>query len=170
MAIDWIRASDGDLDRDGFDDLFEGGYDMDGDGLANLEDEDADGDSLGDAQEGLSDPDQDGRANFLDDDSDGDGQGDRIETLLGTSPVSAGDNMKVDIGFTNQSVQVTAVPGAPLLTYRLMRSENLVSNDWTEVGTLEPVVEGKNVWDERDQNHFEIPEHPCHKQGDKKDG
>lgn len=142
VAIDWIRASDGDFDHDGFADEFEGGDDIDGDGLANLEDEDADGDSLGDFDEGDSDPDNDGEPNFLDTDSDNDGQGDRIETLLGTSPISAEENMAIDIDFTNQWPRITAVPGAPGLFYRLARSEHLTSNDWTVIETSEPVVGG----------------------------
>ncbi|RKX47123.1 MAG: hypothetical protein DRP64_01935, partial [Verrucomicrobia bacterium] len=146
VAIDWIRASDGDFDHDGFDDVFEGGSDADGNGLANFEDEDADGDSLSDFDEGSGDPDNDGVGNFLDADSDNDGQGDRIETLLGTSPVSADENMAIDIGITNQLPRITAAPGVPNLIYRLVRSENLVSNVWTEIETTEPTVEGDVVF------------------------
>jgi autotransporter-associated beta strand protein len=49
--IDWIRASDGDLDHDGLSDISEGVADIDGDGIENLLDLDSDGDGLTDAIE-----------------------------------------------------------------------------------------------------------------------
>jgi hypothetical protein len=52
FAIDWIRASNGDLDGDGISDLAEGSGDPDGDGLLNLEDLDSDGDGIPDASDG----------------------------------------------------------------------------------------------------------------------
>ncbi len=60
--IDWIRASDGDMDNDG----------------------------LADATEGLADVDGDGIENLLDLDSDGDGMTDVIETALGRDPYARG--------------------------------------------------------------------------------
>ncbi|MCF7817040.1 MAG: sulfatase-like hydrolase/transferase [Kiritimatiellales bacterium] len=146
VAIDWIRASDGDFDHDSIDDVVEGSKDTDGDGHANFEDADADDDSLADFNEGTGDPDNDGLGNFMDTDSDNDGQGDRIETLLGTSPVSSDENMSVVIGMTNHVPEVTAVPGVPGLVYRLVRSDNLVSNVWNTLEAREPTTVGDVVF------------------------
>ncbi len=52
FEIDWIRASDGDLDGDGISDLIEGRNDTDGDGLMDLEDLDSDGDGIPDELDG----------------------------------------------------------------------------------------------------------------------
>lgn len=52
FEIDWIRASDGDLDGDGISDLIEGRSDTDGDGLMDLEDLDSDGDGVPDMLDG----------------------------------------------------------------------------------------------------------------------
>jgi hypothetical protein len=54
FAIDWIVASDGDLDDDGIADSIEGSDDPDGDGLENFRDPDSDGDGMGDADEQLA--------------------------------------------------------------------------------------------------------------------
>ena len=51
FEIDWIRVSDGDADDDGIADLIEGFADVDGDGLANLDDVESDGDWTSDADE-----------------------------------------------------------------------------------------------------------------------
>lgn len=58
FAIDWILASDGDLDNDGIADSVEGTDDLDGDGTGNFQDLDSDGDGASDADEALngSDP------------------------------------------------------------------------------------------------------------------
>jgi hypothetical protein len=52
FEIDWIRASDGDLDGDGISDIIEGRNDTDGDGLMDLEDLDSDGDGIPDELDG----------------------------------------------------------------------------------------------------------------------
>jgi hypothetical protein len=58
FAIDWIRATDGDLDDDGIADTAEPAIDTDGDGILDVLDTDSDGDSFSDAAERLagSDP------------------------------------------------------------------------------------------------------------------
>jgi cell surface hyaluronidase len=61
--IDWIRASDGDMDGDGIPDEIEGLADLDGDGIDNL----------------------------LDLDSDGDGMTDTLELALGRNPYAGGE-------------------------------------------------------------------------------
>jgi hypothetical protein len=52
FEIDWVRASDGDLDGDGISDAIEGWNDTDGDGLMDLEDPDSDGDGIPDELDG----------------------------------------------------------------------------------------------------------------------
>lgn len=52
FEIDWLRASDGDLDGDGISDVIEGTNDTDGDGLMDLEDLDSDGDGIPDEFDG----------------------------------------------------------------------------------------------------------------------
>ncbi len=52
FEIDWVRASDGDLDGDGISDVIEGWNDTDGDGLMDLEDPDSDGDGIPDELDG----------------------------------------------------------------------------------------------------------------------
>lgn len=54
LVIDSIRASDGDFDRDGIDDIDDGAVDTDGDGAANFEDLDSDGDQQSDHMEWVS--------------------------------------------------------------------------------------------------------------------
>lgn len=49
--IDWIRATDGDMDHDGLTDFAEGFADIDNDGLENMRDLDSDGDGVSDAIE-----------------------------------------------------------------------------------------------------------------------
>ncbi|MEI8206557.1 MAG: PA14 domain-containing protein [Kiritimatiellales bacterium] len=54
IEIDWIRASDSDLDGDGFADLAEPSGDTDGDGIPDVLDTDSDNDGMTDAQEKLA--------------------------------------------------------------------------------------------------------------------
>ncbi len=52
FEIDWVRASNGDLDDDGIPDTIEGRNDTDGDGLMDLEDLDSDADGIPDELDG----------------------------------------------------------------------------------------------------------------------
>ena len=78
FQVDWVRASSGDLDGDGFSDASEGDGDLDQDGLVNLEDTDRDGDGIPDATDPQPDinpydNDQDGIPDIADLDDDNDG-------------------------------------------------------------------------------------------------
>jgi cell surface hyaluronidase len=78
FQIDWIRASNGDLDGDGLSDSLEGDQDYDNDGLINLEDLDSDGDEIPDSTDpkplhNSLDSDNDGIPDILDPDDDNDG-------------------------------------------------------------------------------------------------
>lgn len=86
FEIDWIRASNGDLDGDGLSDAFEGDSDIDADGLVNLEDPDSDGDGTPDATDpepyiNPFDFDQDGIPDITDPDDDNDGTPDRSDAF-----------------------------------------------------------------------------------------
>jgi arylsulfatase A-like enzyme len=144
--INWIRASDGDFDVDGIDDLIESGADTDGDGKPNLEDADSDGDSLPDQSEGPADPDGDFQGNFLDSDSDNDTQSDRIESLLGTSTVSPNERLTAKIAMTGSNPSVTATPGVPALNYRFSRSISLQTGSWVTLENRQPTAAGDVVF------------------------
>lgn len=78
--IDWIRATDGDMDHDGLTDTAEGLADIDGDGIENMRDLDSDGDGVSDA----------------------------IETALGRDPYSGGQGgvqLAWDMDSTNTGAQ-----------------------------------------------------------------
>lgn len=113
VSINWIRSSDGDLDRDGIEDTLEA----------------------------ASDSDNDGTPDFHDVDSDNDNQGDRIESLLGTSTTNPNQRATSSCIALNPSiVELTTIPGKVGLRYRLMRSFNLSSDDWIEIETKQPIL------------------------------
>lgn len=144
--INWIRASDGDFDVDGIDDLAESGADADADGKPNFEDTDSDGDSLPDQSEGSGDPDGDSLGNFLDSDSDNDAQSDRIESLLGTSPVTANERLMARIVMNGTHPAVTAAPGVGSLVYRFSRSASLQAGSWVTLEDRQPATAGDVVF------------------------
>jgi len=142
IEINWIRSSDGDHDTDGIADLTDGATDTDGDGNPNMTDQDSDNDSLSDQSEGSVDPDGDGTPNYLDLDSDNDHQSDRLESLLGTSPISAGEKLTASITMNGANPEVTAVPGVSSLAYRLCRSTSLAPGSWVCLEDRQPETPG----------------------------
>lgn len=115
VSINWIRISDGDLDRDGIDDSLESSSDFDNDGTPD----------------------------FNDTDSDNDTQSDRIESLLKTSTTDPSSKAKIsNIALNPSSIALTTTPGKPGLRYRFMRSYNLAADSWIEIEIQEPVAEG----------------------------
>ena len=96
FEIDWILASDGDLDGDGILDSSDGFDDLDGDGLENFRDTDSDGDGLLDSFEGTDDTDDDDVPDFQDADSDNDGVGDSVEGPVDTDDDSTPDFRDTD--------------------------------------------------------------------------
>ncbi len=144
--INWIRASDGDFDVDGIDDLAETAADADADGTPNFEDLDSDGDSLSDQSEGSADPDGDLQGNFLDSDSDNDTQSDRIESLLGTSTISSSERLTAKIAMTGNNPAVTATPGVSALNYRFSRSTSLQTGSWVTLENRQPTTAGDVVF------------------------
>jgi len=82
FQVDWMRASNGDLDGDGLSDAVEGDADLDSDGLVNLEDLDSDGDGISDATDTFPyDLDNDGLPDTTDPDDDNDGAPDTVDAF-----------------------------------------------------------------------------------------
>lgn len=139
FEIDWIRASDGDLDNDLIPDLTEGAADVDGDGIANVEDLDSDGDGAPDVLEWLlsRNPYSNIEA-FLD--ADGDGQSDLIEMIAGTSPDDPTEWFElVPIANTGPDPEF-GFEKIIFRRYHIKRSSNLSA--WTEIETIEPSTSG----------------------------
>ncbi|MFZ9936324.1 MAG: sulfatase-like hydrolase/transferase [Luteolibacter sp.] len=109
LEIDSIRASDGDYDRDGIDDLDDGTVDTDGDGNANLEDLD----------------------------SDGNGQPDHVSWLLGTDHTNPGSYLPSEPVYQDGTLHLdfSAIPGR---LYTLQQSNELTGL-WTDSTSLGPV-------------------------------
>ncbi len=109
VAIDSIRASDGDYDRDGIDDIDDGVADTDGDGAANLEDTD----------------------------SDGNGQTDHFAWLSGTDHTNPASTFKTQPVYQDGSLHLdfTAIPDR---MYVLEESPDL-QGPWLDAATLGPV-------------------------------
>lgn len=139
FEIDWIRGSDGDFDDDGISDALEGGGDVDGDGLLNLEDLDSDNDTLPDALEfslGLA-------SNVAIDpaaDSDGDGQTDLLEITAGTGHADRADRFvwSVAVGPAPQ-VHLQVKPGR---SYAVEACDDLTAGNWQVIGGTVPAEAG----------------------------
>jgi hypothetical protein len=131
--VDWIRATDGDMDGDGLSDDAESTVaiaDVDMDGLDNMQDTDSDDDGAPDALEASL-----GRNPYAavegEFDSDHDGQSDLFEMILGTSPDDRADHFTQSIAYDGNlhpSLTFSAKPGR---RYVLERSLNLTF--WTPV-------------------------------------
>lgn len=144
--INWVRASDGDFDVDGIDDLVETAADADADYKPNFDDTDSDGDSIPDQIEGTADPDGDMVGNFLDTDSDNDGQSDRLESLLGTSTISPNERLTAKIIMNGKNPSVTVTPGVTALNYRFSRSTSLQTGSWVTLENRQPTTVGDVVF------------------------
>jgi arylsulfatase A-like enzyme len=109
VAIDSIRASDGDYDRDGIDDIDDGAMDTDGDGVANLEDTD----------------------------SDGNGKSDHHAWLFGIDHTEPGSVFTTEPSYQNGTLNLdfTAIPGRK---YVMEESPDL-NGPWQDAATLGPV-------------------------------
>lgn len=108
--INWIRASDGDIDRDGIDDLDEGAIDSSGNGIPN----------------------------FLDLDSSGNGQSDHIAWLYGIDPTNpAITSLPTSIVFENGEYHLD-FDAIPNRLYTLEESPDLIA-PWLDAGTIGPL-------------------------------
>ena len=109
VAIDSIRASDGDYDRDGIDDLDDGAVDTDGDGTANLEDAD----------------------------SDGNGESDHFAWLFGMDHTNPASIFTTEASYQNDTLHLdfSAIPNR---MYVLEESSDL-NGPWLNAATLGPV-------------------------------
>ncbi len=131
--IDWILASDGDLDDDGIADTVEGGADIDGDGLANVEDTDSDGDGAPDALEsGL------GRNPYANVegglDTDADGQSDLYEMIAGFSPDDSTSRFSQSFLLDPNADRRITFSAKPNRKYTVLRSDDLLT--WQEIGEV----------------------------------
>ncbi len=129
FEIDWIRASGGDLDGDGIADIDEGFGDSDGDGLLDIEDPATPYQAwaLGHAVLGSET-----------DDDDQDGLPNRSEYALGGNPTNPADRGHVPTLGTRTTwldyVHVQRSAPNSGVTYSVEVSDNLVSPDWTTNG------------------------------------
>jgi hypothetical protein len=134
--VDWVRATDGDMDDDGLSDEIEALQavaDIDGDGLDNMVDRDSDGDGAPDALE-----DSLGRDPYaaVEDglDADGDGQSDLFEMIVGTSPDDRADYYTQGVGFDENGELEMTFQAKPGRRYQLARSGDLTN--WTTIAEV----------------------------------
>lgn len=106
----WIRVSDGDIDRDGIDDLDDGAIDTDGDGSPN----------------------------FLDLVSSGNGTSDHQSWLLGLDPANTTASFTTEVAYQQDSLHLD-FHAIPQRRYTLLESPDL-QPPWLPAGTLGPVA------------------------------
>ena len=138
FAIDSLRGSTGDFDRDGIPDTTEGTADPDNDTLANLEDADSDGDALPDAWEFAYGFD------FLspagaDNDTDGDGFTNRQEYAAGTLPLNPASRTEIRILSSAGPSRIFGTEGKAGRRYQLERSTGLTTSAWTIITVTGPL-------------------------------
>lgn len=133
MEIDWIRGSDGDFDKDGISDAYEGDADLDGDGLANYEDDDSDSDGAPDALETSL-----GRNPYVQReaglDADGDGESDLFEMITGFSPDDAASRFSSAFQIDADGDRKMMFSAKPGREYTLHRSYDL--QDWDVIDAM----------------------------------
>lgn len=110
FALDWVRASDGDHDKDG----------------------------VPDGDEPCGDLDKDGLANYRDPDADGDGYADGAEVTAGYSPFDPAD--RLIFGFQGLKNGTLGWNGRAGRRYQIESCANLVSNVWNPVTNIGPVA------------------------------
>ncbi len=89
-------VDDPDDDNDGISDAIEGSSDTDGDLSSDRVDLDSDNDGITDAIEGTLDTDADSLPNYIDTDSDADGISDSVEGIIDTDTDSIADYLDID--------------------------------------------------------------------------
>lgn len=134
FEIDWILASDGDLDDDGINDSNEGARDLDGDGLANVEDADSDGDGAVDAVEYSFGMDPYSNSEVASD-QDRDGHSDLYEMIVGFSPNDADARFSLRMRLNSSNQPEIIFDAKAGRSYLLQRSSDLVN--WEDVVTFE---------------------------------
>jgi hypothetical protein len=132
VEVDFIAATNGDLDGDGISDTDEGAGDADNDGLADLLELDSDNDGLPDRLETLYGTSRQVAMNRATD-TDSDGQADYYEMLAGTA-IDYKDSRfahSVVINGTQATITLSALPQR---IYTIERTTDLVT--WTTVTSL----------------------------------
>jgi len=109
FALDWVRASNGDWDKDG----------------------------VPDGDEPYGDLDKDGTANYRDTDADGDGYADGTEVTAGYSPFDPAD--RLIFGFQGLKNGMLGWNGRAGRRYQIEACADLVSNSWNTVTNIGPV-------------------------------
>ena len=112
FALDWVRASDGDWDKDG----------------------------VPDGDEPYGDLDKDGTANYRDTDADGDGYADGDETTAGHSPFDPNDQPQFTLQSGTNLTPELKWNGRTARSYRIEHCTNLPGNLWTSVTNIGPVT------------------------------
>lgn len=117
IEIDWIRASNGDLDGDG----------------------------IADVDEPAGDTDHDGLLDVLDTDSDGDGQSDAAERIGGSDPYDSSSRFGIDPAQFDPGTGEIAMNGLTNRIYLLFRKTNLADGLWVAVDSVGSLVSNQSV-------------------------